>query len=184
MRGVVLGILASTALAFGSTAANAGITVNTCDSNLNSCSTSDQTIPIVQSKLAWEDSNVDSPTFSSTILFTNTAAGNYWVSVETSTPDILYTALSITPITGSGSLVYSGGPTPAITLLGPQFLGAGQYNLTFGGNSPNGGAASGSVTFRLSAVPEPATWAMMLLGFGAIGFAMRRRRRPALAQIA
>jgi hypothetical protein len=27
-----------------------------------------------------------------------------------------------------------------------------------------------------SAVPEPATWAMMLLGFGAIGFSMRRRR--------
>ena len=26
-------------------------------------------------------------------------------------------------------------------------------------------------------VPEPATWAMMLLGFGATGFAMRRRRR-------
>lgn len=26
------------------------------------------------------------------------------------------------------------------------------------------------------AVPEPATWAMMLLGFGAIGFSMRRRR--------
>ena len=35
-----------------------------------------------------------------------------------------------------------------------------------------------------NAVPEPATWAMMLLGFGAIGLAMRRRRRPALAQIA
>jgi opacity protein-like surface antigen len=27
-----------------------------------------------------------------------------------------------------------------------------------------------------SAVPEPSTWAMMLLGFGAIGFAARRRR--------
>ena len=27
-----------------------------------------------------------------------------------------------------------------------------------------------------AAVPEPATWAMMLVGFGAIGFAMRRRR--------
>ena len=26
-------------------------------------------------------------------------------------------------------------------------------------------------------VPEPATWAMMLMGFGATGFAMRRRRR-------
>lgn len=27
----------------------------------------------------------------------------------------------------------------------------------------------------VAAVPEPATWAMMLLGFGGIGFAMRRR---------
>jgi hypothetical protein len=34
------------------------------------------------------------------------------------------------------------------------------------------------------AVPEAATWAMMLLGFGAVGFTMRRRRRPALLQIA
>lgn len=33
------------------------------------------------------------------------------------------------------------------------------------------------------AVPEPATWTMMLLGFGAIGFAMRRRK-PALAMAA
>jgi hypothetical protein len=31
-----------------------------------------------------------------------------------------------------------------------------------------------------TAVPEPATWATMLLGFGAIGFAARRRRRSAL----
>ena len=29
-------------------------------------------------------------------------------------------------------------------------------------------------------VPEPSTWAMMLLGFGGIGFAMRRRRVRAL----
>jgi choice-of-anchor C domain-containing protein len=36
-----------------------------------------------------------------------------------------------------------------------------------------------------AAVPEPATWAMMLLGFGAIGLGMRRRRSTlALAQAA
>lgn len=34
------------------------------------------------------------------------------------------------------------------------------------------------------AVPEPATWAMMLLGFGAAGFVLRRRRAPVLAQAA
>jgi hypothetical protein len=32
------------------------------------------------------------------------------------------------------------------------------------------------LTGLAAAVPEPSTWAMMLLGFGAIGFAMRRRR--------
>lgn len=31
------------------------------------------------------------------------------------------------------------------------------------------------------AVPEPATWAMMLCGFGGIGFAMRRQKRKAVA---
>jgi len=37
-----------------------------------------------------------------------------------------------------------------------------------------------------TAVPEPGTWGMMLMGFGAAGFAMRRRRRDGskLAQLA
>ena len=33
-----------------------------------------------------------------------------------------------------------------------------------------------------SAVPEPATWAMMLFGFGFIGCLMRRRRPASVAQ--
>ena len=35
----------------------------------------------------------------------------------------------------------------------------------------NGGSLS------ISAVPEPATWAMMLIGFGMVGFALRARRK-------
>jgi hypothetical protein len=45
------------------------------------------------------------------------------------------------------------------------------------------GSVFGGRTFA-PGVPEPATWAMMLLGFGGIGMAMRRRRNPALAQVA
>ena len=41
-----------------------------------------------------------------------------------------------------------------------------------------------ALNFTPRAVPEPATWAMMLLGFGAAGFAMRRRLKPTLAKVA
>ena len=49
--------------------------------------------------------------------------------------------------------------------------------------------AIGEVAFRSTdavtpAVPEPGTWAMMLLGFGAIGFSLRGRRSGQVAQIA
>lgn len=41
-----------------------------------------------------------------------------------------------------------------------------------------------SITRTADAVPEPGTWAMMLLGFGAIGFEIRRRRTRGLIQLA
>jgi hypothetical protein len=36
--------------------------------------------------------------------------------------------------------------------------------------------ALNAVPFVSSAVPEPTTWAMMLIGFGAVGYSMRRRK--------
>jgi|tagenome__1003787_1003787.scaffolds.fasta_scaffold20791237_1 hypothetical protein len=36
------------------------------------------------------------------------------------------------------------------------------------------------LTANDSGVPEPSTWAMMLLGFGTVGFAIRRRRKTLL----
>ncbi len=41
-----------------------------------------------------------------------------------------------------------------------------------------------SVQAAVSGVPEPATWAMMILGFGAAGFVLRRRKATATAALA
>ena len=49
----------------------------------------------------------------------------------------------------------------------------------------NGIAVTGAGFAPAAAVPEPGTWAMMLIGFGAVGFSMRRGRRvKAVPQIA
>ncbi len=63
-------------------------------------------------------------------------------------------------------------------------LMAGALNtLTVNGRNTGNSAFSGTLTFaNVPAVPEPGTWAMMLLGFGAIGFAMRRRKAAEGAQ--
>lgn len=42
-------------------------------------------------------------------------------------------------------------------------------------------SADGHQSFAIAAVPEPATWAMMLTGFGLVGAATRRRRSTVVA---
>ena len=51
-----------------------------------------------------------------------------------------------------------------------------RIDLTAGGNTVTSFAQIGTGA-AVAAVPEPATWAMMLIGFGAMGVALRRRRR-------
>lgn len=60
-----------------------------------------------------------------------------------------------------------------------QFLGAtGSFYGIGTADLSKGPPATISLNFR--AVPEPATWAMMLLGFGGIGLTVRRRAAPEL----
>jgi hypothetical protein len=72
---------------------------------------------------------------------------------------------------------------------GPQFL-----STVASGNHPAGFWFSADVVtntgatfniaardaFRVGVVPEPATWAMMIIGFGAAGSVLRRRRTVAI----
>ena len=57
-------------------------------------------------------------------------------------------------------------------------------NNTITVNGTNTGDTSFAGSLVFAAVPEPATWGMMLLGFGVMGVSLRRRRRslPSLAQ--
>jgi hypothetical protein len=72
-------------------------------------------------------------------------------------------------------------PSDLFSLIDDQpVFNFGTFNLT--------SIVSGSSTLRISAatpaVPEPATWGMMMLGFGALGGAMRRQRATARVRFA
>lgn len=57
----------------------------------------------------------------------------------------------------------------------PIFAGA-LNQLVIRGTSSELAPYGGTITFTPGAIPEPGTWAMMLMGFGGLGYVMRRRR--------
>lgn len=90
-------------------------------------------------------------------------------------------ALPITHSSNAGDFVgiFAQGMTHA-TLAGPSSDYVFVDNVTFG-KTYNGPGGSGSEGGGGTGVPEPATWAMMILGFGAVGLSLRGARRSALA---
>jgi hypothetical protein len=52
------------------------------------------------------------------------------------------------------------------------------------GLSRGNGSYGGNATFVPAPVPEPAAWALMLVGFAGVGFQLRRKRNAGLAQLA
>jgi hypothetical protein len=59
-----------------------------------------------------------------------------------------------------------------------DFSLSGNYVFDWAGTTAPGGSqlASQLKLLALPAIPEPATWAMLIAGFGLTGAAMRRRR--------
>ena len=109
-----------------------------------------------------------------------TAGQNYLISFDLAnlsgdTPNfyaVLFDGVQLFSATNSGTFGYTNFSTNAIassasTALTFNFRHDPAYFLL----------DNISVTAVNGAVPEPATWAMMLIGFGAIGASMRRRSK-------
>jgi hypothetical protein len=190
MRKFALGLLGAVALT-AAPAANAAVVVvgggTTVD--VSGPTTSDGGINF---SLGYSDSGSSSP-FIETLQWNNTLSGLYGITLSTTAAavggendvDILEAYLSGGSIMGTLDLLADLDNTDlnedySLNTL----LDAGTYTLTIEGTRGTTGSFGGNVAFTAAAVPEPATWGMMLLGFGAVGFAMRRRKQPALAQIA
>lgn len=52
-----------------------------------------------------------------------------------------------------------------------------QNSLTVNYLSRGSGSYGGTLAFSPEAIPEPATWGMLLIGFGALGMVVRRRKQ-------
>ena len=141
--------------------------------------------------------NLSSPTFSGNI---NSSNDGGFVSL-TGTP--LGDSFSLTQTSGyggfdtvfitSGITLVNGNITNIVTPYGGQGLYAsGPSSSGFFFFNPtdsepglsftatlSGETTAGTVSSAIAAVPEPSTWAMMILGFFAVGFmAYRRRAKP------
>jgi len=131
--------------------------------------------------------NAGEPTEASAYIFTLTGSAYFRVTDAFATGDIWTVTDADANVLGSTSYTTDGAAVPEY--YGTQWsdtsysrlsllLGAGSYALTLTGDCGAGCPAGFAVrldTAAVADVPDPASWAMMVGGFGLIGGALRRR---------
>lgn len=174
MKKAILGIAAAAATLAMAPAANAAITVTPTDTGMGSFSIGFNAFELAS-------------TFSETINFTVASGLNGLFSLgaittaSTSENDVDFSNVLLT----GGTLGSAGVSIPQI--LGEPLesrgisglpIGAGTYTVTFTGTRVgSNGTFGGNLSFNsvTAAVPETATWGMMILGMGMVGASLRRR---------
>lgn len=84
------------------------------------------------------------------------------------------TALGFTQLSGNGPDLFTGNPADPVFTFGSFNLA----NPFFGQNDVL------KVSAVIAAVPEPSTWAMMIIGFAGLGFAFYRRKNKMALNVA
>lgn len=121
--------------------------------------------------------------------FTVSASGNYTFDLSSTFDNFLavYSA-PFNPANPLSNLLGADDDTVGSNARLVQLLLAGTSYVAVATAFDNGDGGAftltangpGTLSVGVAAVPEPATWAMMLLGFGAIGASLRRRRTPSV----
>jgi hypothetical protein len=183
MRRAIGGILAGATLALASTSANAAITLAIDSPGLNTGGSS-----AFAGKVTGTGS---AASFTDDFFFNLTNADLLDGHVDTlqiagGLLDIDFSSIYIDTIANAFTQTSFDPNTETWQLVPGVNLGAGDHHLFVSGNynTPVGSNPTYTGTLNITAVPEPATWGLMLLGFAGVGMALGRRRRPALAQLA
>ena len=191
MRKLLIALAGATALTAAS-AANAALTIGTAGG------TNGTVTPTVTSTstLEFDTTNGTAGSYSSFFQFNSDIFNSGVFTATASTNPLGGTTVTMLQLF-TGGTVLAGVYTPGTLVIGGSASGSSNsltldnvtltpntnYTFVYSGTlGKTPGNISGNGAFAV--VPEPATWALMLLGFGGMGMAMRRRRRPALAQVA
>lgn len=107
-----------------------------------------------------------------------TLTGNFWS--DNRVTQILLNGIAIYN-NGSSASQFGGGTGVPLNISTNLLAGANTLSFLVQNDSGTSGPGSNPAGLRVSAVfsavPEPGTWMLMLLGFGAVGFSMRRRQK-------
>ena len=182
MKKFTLGLAAAAALSMAS-AANAAITVGSTGTTAGTFQYTITDNVGIPNRMTFDTINAPSGSVTSYFDFSESFASIGVFSVTAATlPNSTVTLVEL--LTGALVPITTAGPaTHSVTLTSGALAANTTYRFRYTVNLGSAGNVSGNAAFY--PVPEPATWAMMLLGFGGIGFAMRRRRgQQTLAQIA
>ncbi len=205
MRKLALALVGAAGLTLFPAAANAAVTIIHPNTVVNP--TAGQTITFFTSgnifsgpiAAQFGDTGIPTGSFTDNYVFTIPQTGTGSGSVTTTVSfngvggslDLDFTSVTVNGFAATPVYRDAGGAvctTPGVGTCGATetfaindvHITAGVQNtISISGISRGNGSYGGNATF-IPSVPEPSTWAMMIVGFGLAGFGMRRTRRSDL----